>query len=148
MGESAAITNGLAKGVVPRMGWGMDVTVPLVDFGLARELYGVEQHGDATEVRTMFCECLDDVLQRVAVLRTQTGQVETAPAVRELHQLRGAVGNFAMQRAMQHLGTLEREWPQLMPSAREAALATTENDIRSAAAELRRRYPYLAAAQA
>lgn len=122
----------------------MEVPSPLVDHALAEQLYAVGEHGDAAEIREMFNDCVADAITRLQQLQTKAAQpAEDAAARREIHQLRGAVGNFGMQRAADRLRALEAGWPSCSASLRTRELEATEAEMRAAAAELQRQYPFL-----
>jgi HPt (histidine-containing phosphotransfer) domain-containing protein len=117
--------------------------LPTLDLELAEQLYPAISPDEARVVREFFAEFVRDVPARFARLRAANPPPTNDAAVRELHQLRGVVANFAMTAAASHVKTLELEWRMLAPAQRQQHLTAAEREIQQALALIREKYPHV-----
>lgn len=114
----------------------------MLDEALAAEFFGpaATDAASAVMLREILRELVADALPRLAALAASPEQ----DGRRELHQLRGAIANLALQRAAARLGRLEQHWPTLSAAARGEALRAAEADFRAGVTLLQARFPFLA----
>jgi hypothetical protein len=115
----------------------------MLDSRLADQWFAGSNAEDQALDQVMITTLRKDVGPRLAKLKENSAQLTADQAKGELHALRGAVSSIGLLACAQPLRDLEKDWPMLAASTRQAKLVAAEGNFNLGLAELFKRFPHL-----
>lgn len=125
---------------------GMGAPDEVLDRELVVQLFTATDPADQEKVRRMVEHFRAEMPVRLRNLLRTAASVAPAVAIRELHQLRGAVGGFGLCAAAAHLESLEIEWPELAGERRQERLEAAQGALAAGIKALEQQLPSLGVA--
>jgi hypothetical protein len=115
----------------------------MLDSRLADQWFAGSNAEDQALDQAMITTLAKDVGPRFAKLKENADKLTSDQAKGELHALRGAVSSIGLLACALPLRELEKDWPTLTASTRQAKLTAADDNFNAGLAALFQRFPHL-----